>query len=452
MTDLVLEPISLGYSCDVKYQVSRNLYFRWRPDYDETQFRNMLFRWLNQPTRFRRHIFDWMIAPLPAVVAYLESDFKGVFELEDLELIEGDRKVRHRTLLTIHPHDFKPGPDGRYTAELVAQQYPAARQKFEYLAERFRRHLLTPGPYLYVFKEIRATEDVRRLRDLLSARSPDHLFQLLLVDNRGAVNQVLNEFRGQAVKGWLPGGVCDKAPERQWEGDDAAWDAILDRFALDVHADGGVRHDGPPPWSVLPTPKRFDLKQPPTDGWRVLLQAEGAQSFGAQFDFVDPLKPDARPVEAAASLMLQAPSPEAHFFCAMRPVSVLQEGAWVRVTLDWPPGAPPAVRMSMSLQDHGCRHYALASKAEGDKVRFWGRVSRDVEDVRLVFTPPAGEVAYAPSAVLLELHAPAIVAADEAAAGELATAEYFAPKLDAPQARPGLLTRIGAWLSGRRST
>jgi hypothetical protein len=426
-----LEPISLGYSCDVKYQVSRNLYFRWFPDHSETQFRNMLFRWLRQPTRFRRHIFDWMIAPLPAVCAYLESDFQGVFERADLELHEDGRKVRHRDLLTIHPHDFRPGKDGLYTEEIIDRQYAEARAKFEYLAERFRQHLRTPGPYLYVFKEIRALDDVERLRKLLQARSPHHLFQLLLVDNRGAVNQVLNQLKGQAVKGWLPGGG-DKPPERRWEGDDAAWDAILNRFELDLHADGGAVHDGPPPWAIRPPPPVFDLRSPPASGWRPLIEADGAEAFLSRFDFVDPLDPAVRAKVGEHGVMVERPSPEAHFFCHFQPVAVLADAAWVRLELAWPEGSNPAERMAVSLQDQDCRNYRMTVEPTANGLRAWTRVSWDVDDLRLVFTPAPGARSAAPVKAVLEVHGPGVVPAGEVQRQAGPVAEYQAPAAPAP--------------------
>jgi hypothetical protein len=405
---MYLEPISLGYSCDVKYQLSRNLYFRWFPTHSETQFRNMLFRWLQQPTRFRRNIFDWMIAPFSAVCAYLENDFQGVFERGDLELHDDGRKVRHRDLLTIHPHDFKPGPDGRYTDALIDEQYPAARAKFDYLAARFRRHLQTPGPYLYVFKEIRALQDIERLRDLLGARNEAHLFQLLLVDNRGAVNQVLNALRGQAVKGWLPGG-CDKAPDRKWEGDDAAWDAILGRFALDVHADGGARHAGPPPWAVLPPPPIYDLAHPPREGWRTMIEADGPEQFSKIFDYVDPTRANASLTSENGRLVLESPSADAHFFCHFQPVAVLGDGGWVRLRMTWPDQCPVGERMLVSLQDQDCRNYRLAHEEQDRKALSWGRVPADIDGLRLVFTPTTAGRSSPPLSVGLDLHRDAIV-------------------------------------------
>jgi hypothetical protein len=436
-----LEPISLGYSCDVKYQLSRNLYFRWHPDHSETQFRNMLFRWLDQPTRFRRHIFDWMIAPFPAVCAYLENDFQGVFEREALELYDDGRKVRHRDLLTIHPHDFRPGPEGLYTEALIDQQYPAARAKFDYLAERFRRHLATPGPYLYVYKEIPTAGAAVRLRDLLSARSPDHLFQLLFVDYRGAVNQVLNELGGQAVKGWLTRS-CDKAPDRRWEGDDASWDTIFNRFELGQHADGGSVHAGAAPWAVLPPPKQFDLSSPPAAAWRSLLDAPDAQAFLKVFGYVDAPRSEASLVRQEDRTQLLEPSPEAHFFCHFQPVAVLEDGAWVRVRLSWPQGVAADERVVASLQDQGCRNYRLAWDPASDGRQAWARVPWDVDDLRLVFTPAAGSRSFAPSAVAIDLYAPEIVPATDLKAVAADAAEYHVPT--GPAARPSWRQRLRA--------
>lgn len=227
-----LEPISLGYACEVKYQLSRALYFRKFPDGDDHECRRlMMTAELGQRT-FQRHIFDWQITPFEALLAYLESNFRGVFERSDLAVDNASGEVVHRALNTRHPHDFHP-VDGRLDEAVVDAQYGAARSKFDHLADRFRRHLREPGDFLYVFRQIRMLSDTERLRDLLAAGHPDHRFRLLYVGYEGE-DQMLGGAGDLVVKAWTPA-APDKPPARVWEGDDATWEAILRPFDLKPH-------------------------------------------------------------------------------------------------------------------------------------------------------------------------------------------------------------------------
>lgn len=220
-------PVSLGYSCQVKYQLSRELYRRLHPDGEEEDFRRMLMTpELGQRT-FERHVFDWQITPFAALMAYLENDFRGVFEREDL-VVDGS-EVAHRTLRTRHPHDFRP-VDGVLDDAVIDAQYPAARAKFEHLADKFHRHLRAPGDFLYVRNEIRIYDETVRLRERLSAGSPDHRFKILYVGLDGE-DQWMEALDGEVFKAWTTA-VPDKAPDRAWEGDDGRWTALLAGFPL----------------------------------------------------------------------------------------------------------------------------------------------------------------------------------------------------------------------------
>jgi hypothetical protein len=246
--DQAYEPISIGYSCEVKYQLSRTLYMRRFPDGDETDLRNMLLTSERSQRSFRRHIFDWQITPFAAVLTYLEADFQGVFEREDLHVVDGE--VAHRTLSTRHPHEFH-AIDGVLDDAAIDAGYPAARAKFEHLASRFRAHLLQPGPFLYVCKEIRVHEEAVRLMDLLRARNPDHALKLLFVGYDGE-DQNLDGLRGQAFKAWVPL-ESGKPADRAWEGDNPAWDALLQPWSLTIHGGG-------------PIPRTHDDVAPPKTG------------------------------------------------------------------------------------------------------------------------------------------------------------------------------------------
>ncbi len=242
MATETFEPISLGYSCEVKYQLSRVLYARKFPDGDENEFRNMLLSPEYGQRHFERHIFDWQIVPFAAVLAYLERDFQGVFEREDLYVDNGE--VTHRQLGTRHPHEFH-AVNGVLDDAAIDAGYPAARGKFDHLANKFREHLKQPGPFLYVHKEIRIYDEAVRLMQLLRARNPAHAFKLLFVGYDGE-DQMLDALQGEVFKAWAPM-TADKPQDRQWEGDNRRWDEILKPWSLTVH--GGDRiarteHDG----------------------------------------------------------------------------------------------------------------------------------------------------------------------------------------------------------------
>ena len=245
------EPISLGFSCEVKYQLSRALFVRKFPDGEENEFRNMLMSPEYGQRNFERHIFDWQITPFAAVLEYLERDFQGVFERADL-VIEGGEVV-HRRLGTRHPHEFR-AREGVLDEAVVDAAYPAARAKFEHLAAKFRTHLTKPGPFLYVCKEIRIYDEAVRLMRLLGARSADHRFKVLFVGYEGE-DQMLDALAGEVFKAWMPAAV-DKSPAQQWEGDNGAWDKMLEPWSLVVH--GGDRI----------VPREADNEDPaPLRGW-----------------------------------------------------------------------------------------------------------------------------------------------------------------------------------------
>ena len=234
MTGIAYEPVSLGYACEVKYQLSRALYARKFPDGAEFDLRRMLMTDDYGQRSFERHIFDWQITPFTAVLEYLERDFEGVFEREDL-FLNANGEVEHRRLHTVHPHDFKPHLAMDEAA--LDRGYADARAKFEHLAGKFRGHLERPGPFLYVVREIRILDEALRLSELLRHRNRGHAFKLLFVGSEGE-DQHLGALEGEAFKGWTPR-ESGKPPERAWEGNDHAWDVILKDWPLAPH--GGDR-------------------------------------------------------------------------------------------------------------------------------------------------------------------------------------------------------------------
>jgi hypothetical protein len=235
VTGVAYEPISLGYACEVKYQLSRTLFRRKHPDGQELDLRRMLLTNEYGQRNFERHIFDWQITPFAAVLEYLERDFQGVFEREDL-FLNADGEVEHRRLHTVHPHDFK--PIGGLTEALVDQGYAQARSKFDHLARKFLEHLEQPGPFLYVFREVRIYDEAVRLIELLKRRNRAHDFKILFVGYPGETDQWMTALEGTVFKAWIPLG-SDKPADRRWEGPDEGWNPALRDWPLTIH--GGDR-------------------------------------------------------------------------------------------------------------------------------------------------------------------------------------------------------------------
>jgi hypothetical protein len=234
------EPISLGYACEVKFQIARTLYERRFPNGSRLELeRQLLTPELGQRS-FDRHIFDWQITPFEAVLAYLDSDFEGVFEREDLALSsDGSGEVEHRRLGTRHPHDFHPR-NGVLNEQVIDEQYPSARSKFDHLANKFRSLLKTPGNFLYVFRQIRVFDETIRLHKLLTAQCAEHNAHILYVGYPGE-DQWLAGLEEIATKSWAsaPAGSAERPPA--WQGDDAAWSQALSPFSLRVRRTEAIK-------------------------------------------------------------------------------------------------------------------------------------------------------------------------------------------------------------------
>jgi hypothetical protein len=234
-----MRPIALGNSCEAKVQISRVQQFRRWPQTSHAAFRLQMLPPTRSADRFGWDLFDWQGAPARSVIAYLEQDFQGLFEREDLQAINGG--VLHRKWRTEHFHDFEGLTDRDnpiITEAMIDQNYAVARQRFETLCEAFRHHLVEPGPFLYVHvcEDIPNELTTRLLLQQLAARSPDHRFHLLYVGYEDEDND-LSSLTDQVTKAYRP-----RPPERSsmlywgnlepWEGDYAAWDQALAPFDL----------------------------------------------------------------------------------------------------------------------------------------------------------------------------------------------------------------------------
>jgi hypothetical protein len=219
------EPISLGPQCETKFQLCRVRYER-EAESDAPPFSSLEMLRGAHEKRFTTHIFDAQTTPFFAIEAYLRDDFQGAFEREDFTIDGGE--PYHRRLGTRHPHEFPAAGDALAEADIEAH-YATAYSRFEHLAAKFRRHLLQPGPFLYVLRETRPTEDLARLMEQLSARSPLHAFHLLVVDYEDKIQSVDN-LPDVSIAGLTR--HIDKPAHRLWEGNDEAWDKVLAPFSF----------------------------------------------------------------------------------------------------------------------------------------------------------------------------------------------------------------------------
>jgi hypothetical protein len=247
-------PISLGNTCEAKVQVSRVLQFRRWPKTSQAAFRLQMLPPKRSRDVFGWDLFDWQGTPFNTLLTYLDSDFKGVFEREDL--VTDGRHVEHRRLRAEHCHDFEvllTKDEPVITDAVVDRGYPHAREQFEAMAQTFRERLTQPGPFLYVHvcEDIPSEYRTRQLIQRLSARSPDHRFHILFVGFEDEDND-LSRLSDQVSKACRPR-PPEGADPTEWEGDYAAWDKALAPFTLLLPS------EAPEPQPVPPLAERRGL-------------------------------------------------------------------------------------------------------------------------------------------------------------------------------------------------
>lgn len=221
-------PVSLGQTCETRFQLIRHFYFRLIPEGAYDAFRACVFDPANAELDFETLIFDWQITQIFAVSYYLESDFSGIFEREDLAVTGDSNHLANLRHLTTHPHSLH--PEGQYLTEAELDRgYAEARAKIEHLADKFRRQLRAPEPRLYIFNQIADLTNADRLLRALRARA-SHPFRVLFVGSDDRHAQALETCPDVDVR-LLPKTV-NKPAGQEWEGDDDAWEAVLSEFRL----------------------------------------------------------------------------------------------------------------------------------------------------------------------------------------------------------------------------
>jgi hypothetical protein len=232
--DSTFMPLSLGNTCEAKFQIARVLQFRRDPDASELAFRLAMLPPRRGEDVFGWELFDWQGTSLRAVLAYLDRDFEGLFERADLEPFKNG--VVHKELNTEHMHDFEyllDDPRAEVTPDVLDRGFAAARRRFDAMRLRFKDILRRPGPFLYVHvcEDIPTEWDVHRLFHALRARSAEHRFRLLFVGYEGSDSPWGAFAHAVADKAFRPRS-WDKPLGREWEGPDAAWDRALAPYRL----------------------------------------------------------------------------------------------------------------------------------------------------------------------------------------------------------------------------
>jgi hypothetical protein len=144
-------------------------------------------------------VFDWQRTPMSAIRFYLENDFRGTFEREDLEV--SGYSVINRKLRTSHLHAFPK----HIADDEIDRYYSRARARHDHLCDRTRailrgdrRVLICVGAHLRPYRWMRLNFVIRRY-------APKLRFRLL----NGPANDCSHEI---------------------WKGDDALWDRHLAHF------------------------------------------------------------------------------------------------------------------------------------------------------------------------------------------------------------------------------
>lgn len=180
--------VSFGPYCRARYQLKR------------------VFRSVNSSG-----VFDWQITPPAAAVAYLESNFEGMFEIDDLDIEPETQFVFHRALRTRHMHEFPKIA----TRESLEQHYSRARKRHDYLCGKVRDLLQGVAPVLIAMAPgsgDHKSVEVDRLRAALNKFNPQGTFHLMVEPHEGSRDG------------------------SDWRGNDRVWDDALRAYEVPIVA------------------------------------------------------------------------------------------------------------------------------------------------------------------------------------------------------------------------
>lgn len=124
---------------------------------------------------FKRHalhgIFDWQITPIDAFEAYLNRDFQGCLEYEDLLFERG--KVSNRSTGTVHVHEFDDHDINR------SMTFAKAKARHIYLCSQTRDALQGKyGKLLLQLSETRPSAELDRMNSMVRHYNPTLRFTI----------------------------------------------------------------------------------------------------------------------------------------------------------------------------------------------------------------------------------------------------------------------------------
>jgi len=155
-------------------------------------------------------IFDSQVTPLSALLAYIESDFCGMFNRDDLRAT--DWGVINTKYQTVHPHEFADGN---------LENYGVARKRHDYLCAKIRRAIQGSTRTVFIFHSLTPREDEVQMRRVLRSVNPNGRFDVLAVEARPE----------------LP----PSYPSDIWCGNDEHWDTALANIRIRRSATGVLR-------------------------------------------------------------------------------------------------------------------------------------------------------------------------------------------------------------------
>jgi SAM-dependent methyltransferase len=203
------EYISLGWNCEVAFQVRRVL------GRDDASF------------------FNWGIFEIDSLISLIEARFEGTFNADAIAWDADYQLPRdHNFDFAFHgPWGFELHDDPAFLIKLQAHQAKAAHLARRFLTPRGRRLYLYKPPYTM------PTEKVERLAELLAEITPDATMAIFRLAHESSSNATHPMLRERVLQRAAP--VDDAS-----DGHLASWDTVFAEFP---HRALGLRGPDPPP-------------------------------------------------------------------------------------------------------------------------------------------------------------------------------------------------------------
>lgn len=144
-------------------------------------------------------VFSWQVTPADGLLLYLQRDFAGMFERDDLYV--GEHGITNGIARTLHLHEFP-----EQSVDGLSQFYAGARERHDRLCARTRQWLADDEPTLMVFDS--------------GTSSPT-------ADQTAELKERLQRYNGEKAIGLLCTTSVRDAERFDWRGDRRAWSETL---------------------------------------------------------------------------------------------------------------------------------------------------------------------------------------------------------------------------------